>query len=283
MAIDGVKIIDSDDGHGIYNFIVESYKDGVNVDNIIADMLKEETNYCINDFYAEIYWTSLAYSLWKIGHLPDEIKNKALHVIAKGADEFWLEIDKTALKQRQKILDKFAVQIQSENPKPLKVPKRKIKRTPYFNKGDVLAIKFDDEYGAVFVSAIDKSPRKLEYHLSCTRLLQKEKPNMDDFFYSQIACRSRNTKYWLDTDCWFDHKDLGGLLKKIEKIGRIEPEEYTLGVHSPAQTLADIYNEITKDKEVWSLSFRDTYDLIRDLETEDIESECDLEDDENRE
>ena len=108
MAIDGVNIIDSDDGHGIYNFIVESYKDGVSVDSIITDMLQEETNYCINDFYTEIYWTSLAYSLWKIGHLPEEIKNKALHVIAKGADKFWLEIDKTALKQRQKVLDKFA-------------------------------------------------------------------------------------------------------------------------------------------------------------------------------
>ena len=27
MAIDGVKIIDSDDGHDIYNAIVERYKD----------------------------------------------------------------------------------------------------------------------------------------------------------------------------------------------------------------------------------------------------------------
>ena len=28
MAIDGVKIIDSDDGHDIYNLIVERYRDG---------------------------------------------------------------------------------------------------------------------------------------------------------------------------------------------------------------------------------------------------------------
>nr|WP_287532777.1 hypothetical protein [Veillonella sp.] len=31
MAIDGVKIIDSDDGHDIYNAIVERYKDGVSL------------------------------------------------------------------------------------------------------------------------------------------------------------------------------------------------------------------------------------------------------------
>ena len=35
MAIDGVKIIDSDDGHDIYNAIVERYKDGVSVDTIV--------------------------------------------------------------------------------------------------------------------------------------------------------------------------------------------------------------------------------------------------------
>ena len=32
MAIDGVKIIDSDDGHDIYNLIVERYRDGTSID-----------------------------------------------------------------------------------------------------------------------------------------------------------------------------------------------------------------------------------------------------------
>ena len=82
-------------------------------------------NFCTDEFYTEIYWTAVAYSLWKIGHLPQDIKEKALAIIAKGAHEFWLEIDSKALKQRQKVLDKLAVQLQSENPKPLKVRKSK--------------------------------------------------------------------------------------------------------------------------------------------------------------
>lgn len=90
MAIDGVKIIDSDDAYDIYNAIVERYKDGENIDNIIADILEEESNYCTDDFYTEIYWTALAYSLWKIGHLPEDIKTKALELIENGADDFWL-------------------------------------------------------------------------------------------------------------------------------------------------------------------------------------------------
>ena len=79
------------------------------------------------------------------------------------------------------MLDKLAVQLQSENPKPLKVRKSKTKREPHFKVGDVLAVKFENEYGAIFVSDVDQSPRKIEYHLACTRLLQKEKPTMEQF------------------------------------------------------------------------------------------------------
>ncbi|MFC2718932.1 MAG: hypothetical protein ACFN1D_08005, partial [Veillonella parvula] len=147
MAIDGVKIIDSDDGHDIYNAIVERYKDGISVDTIISEILGEEENFCTDEFYTEIYWTAVAYSLWKIGHLPDDVKEKALNVIAKGPYEFWLDIDSKALKQRQKVLDKLALQLQSKNPKPLKVRKSKTKREPYFKVGDVLAVKFENEYG----------------------------------------------------------------------------------------------------------------------------------------
>ena len=105
MAIDGVKIIDSDDGHDIYNLIVERYRDGISIDTIVSEILAEEQNFCTDEFYTEIYWTAVAYSLWKIGHLPQDIKEKALDIIAKGAHEFWLEIDSKALKQRQKVLD----------------------------------------------------------------------------------------------------------------------------------------------------------------------------------
>jgi len=170
------------------------------------------------------------------------------------------------LKQRQKVLDKLAVQLQSKNLKPVKVPKGKLKRVPYFNKGDILVIKFDNEYGVCFVSSVDERPRKLEYNLACTRLLQKEKPNIDDFLNSQIACTKQNTSYCLSTDCWFNHKDLGVLLDKIEKIGQVELEDYILGTLSPASTLEDIYNEITRNKKTWSLRFKDTYYLIRNFE-----------------
>ena len=248
MAIDGVKIIDSDDGHDIYNAIVERYKDGISVDTIISEILGEEENFCTDEFYTEIYWTAVAYSLWKIGHLPDDVKEKALNVIAKGPHEFWLDIDSKALKQ---------------HPKPLKVRKSKTKREPYFKVGDVLAVKFENEYGTIFVSEVDQSPRKIEYHLACTRLLQKEKPTMEQFLNSKIACRKDNTNFGIDTDCWFNHKDLGLLLDDLEIIGNVELYPCKLWKLAPAGTLEDIYEEITDNPRIGKLRLIDTYELVK--------------------
>ena len=265
MAIDGVKIIDSDDGYDIYNAIVGRYKDGVSVDTIISEILSEKQNFCADEFYTEIYWTAVAYSLWKIGHLSEDIKEKVLEIIAQGPHEFWLEIDSKALKQRQKVLDKLAVQLQSENPKPFKVRKSKTKREPHFKVGDVLAVKFENEYGAIFVSDVDQTPRKIEYHLACTRLLQEEKPTIEQFLNSKIACRKDNTNFGIDTDCWFNHKDLGQLLENIEKIGQVKLRPFSLWMLAPAQNLEDIYEEITRDKGSSGLRFIETYKLVEDI------------------
>ncbi len=265
MAIDGVKIIDSDDGYDIYNYVVESYKDGISADKIIADMLADEKNYCTNGFYTEIYWTSLAYSLWEIGHLSKEIKSKALEVIEKGVDKFWLEIDSKALKQRQKVLEKLAIQLQSENLKPIKVPKLKTKRTPHFNTGDILVLKFENEYGICFISSVDKSPRKIEYHLACTRLLQTSQPTINDFINSKIACGKMNTKFSLKTDCWFNHKELSELSPHMTKIGTVKLKNYTLGVLSPASKLDDIYKEIKRDIKIWNVKLKNVSEIIQEI------------------
>ena len=265
MAIDGVKIIDSDQAYDIYNEVVGRYRDGEHVANIIKEILDTEKDDCQTDFFTEIYWTAFAYSLWKIGHLTDDIRDKTLEIIKKGPDPFWLEIDSKALKQRQKVLDKLAIQLQTENPRPLKVTKAKTKRKPYFEEGDLLTVKFQDEYGLVFVSMVEQSPRKLEYHLACTRLLQTKKPSIDDFLTSQISCKMDNTKFALVTDCWFNHKDLGQLLENIEKIGQVKLRPFSLWMLAPAQNLEDIYEEITRDKGSSGLRFIETYKLVDDI------------------
>lgn len=265
MAIDGVKIIDSDDAYDIYNDIVERYKDGVDVELIKREWLAEETNFCTDELYTEIYWTALAYSLWKIGHLDENIKNKALEIITKGASKLWNEIDKRAVKARQKALNKLAEQIQSENPRPIKKPKPQKRREPYFELGDVISVKFENEYGICFISNLEVRPRKIEYHIACARTLQKSEPTMDDFINSSIAYKKMNTEFALETDCWFNHKDLGVLLPYLKKIGKVKLKPYSLGVLSPADSLEHFYDDITNESDLWPFKTIKISEIIEEI------------------
>lgn len=268
MAIDGIKIIDSDSAYDIYNDITERYKDREEVAKIIQDWRNEAQNCCSDALHTEIYWTALAYALWKIGHLPNDIQQKALAIIQNGASEEWLKIDAKAQKQRQKALDKLAEQIQSDNPKPLKQPKLTTKKTPYFELGDVLAIELPQGYGICFVSEVIQTPRKLEYHLACTQYLKGSLPTIDDFLNSKIACGKDNQAFALKTDCWFNHKDLGEILPHLKKIGRVKMSPYKLWTLSPAHNLEDMYDKITEEPRHYGGKTQYIYDMIIDIITE---------------
>ena len=54
MAIDGVKIIDSDQGYDIYNEVVGRYRDGEHVTNIIKYILDAEKITVKQTFYRNL-------------------------------------------------------------------------------------------------------------------------------------------------------------------------------------------------------------------------------------
>ena len=262
MAIDGVKIIDSDSGYDIYNNITERYKDGEDVEKIRQDWLNEETNFCIDELFAEIYWTAFAYALWKIGYPHDEVRTNALQLIEQGATPLWNEIDSKAQKQRQKALDRLKLQLQEDNSKPLAKPAPKKPKTPYFEVGDVLAVTIDERYGICFVSAVEVTPRKIEYHLAPTRYLYPIYPTMNDFLKSEIPCGKNNQDFALKTDCWFNHKDLGAILSSFKKIGIVECKPYELWLLSPAQGIDDIYEKIIEDKKYFDGKLKKVEELV---------------------
>lgn len=266
MAIDGTKIIDSDTGHDIYNEVVERYRNGEEIELIRSEILSEEKDFCINELYTEIYWTSFAYALWKIGNLTEEIKQRTLEIVKSGASPLWGEyIDEKAKKSRQKHLDKLALQLESENLKPIKPYKpRETPLVPLFEVGDVLAVKIKEGYGACFVFLIDQTPRKIEYHLIPTRILQENSPTMEEVVNSKIATTKRNRG--ISADCWFSHKDLKEVLPAFTKIGKVQFEEdCNLWLLSPAKNLEDIYEQITREPRVWGFYLSDTYHIIKNI------------------
>jgi hypothetical protein len=182
MAIDGVGIIDSDSAHDIYIAVVEGWRDGKPVADIEAEVRGLETDFCFEPLFTEIYWTALAFSLWKIGCLPDDIRDRTLALIAQGACADWVKIDAKAPKQRQKKLDALADKIRVPNPKPLVRPKLpKTQRRPLFAVGDVVAVELPNgEYGACILIILDQTPRKMEYLFTVTNLRKSLPPTMED-------------------------------------------------------------------------------------------------------
>lgn len=294
MAIDGTKIIDSDSGYDIYSSVVDRYRNGEDIELIRSEILLEEKNFCTNELYTEIYWTSFAYSLWKIGYLTENIKKKALEIINDGASILWAEyIDEKARKSRQKHLEKLAVQLKNENLKPIKPYKpRKTPLVPHFEVGDVLAVKMEQGYGACFVFMIDQTPRKIEYHLIPTRIFQDNIPTMEEVLTSTIAIAKTiimptngqisnedlreilnssavaTTKKIIGicTDCWFSHKDLKEILSSFTKLGKVTFEdECKLCLLSPAKSLDDIYKQITREPSVRGFYLNDVYKIIKNI------------------
>ena len=81
---------------------------------------------------------------------------------------------------------------------------------------------------------------------------------------SKIACRKDNTNFGIDTDCWFNHKDLGLLLENLEIIGAVELYPCKLWKLAPAGC-EDIYEEIADNPRLGKLRLIDIYELVKEV------------------
>jgi len=105
-------------------------------DLIAAGASGEEATTLLLDSWKEIlddpdagpvFWLALAVTQWKIGRLEESVKDKALVIIASGADLKRWEVDPKLLRKRVRVLDKIKEQITSPQREPLKI------RRPYVN------------------------------------------------------------------------------------------------------------------------------------------------------
>ena len=238
MSIDGADIIGSDSAYDIHNFIIEGWKDGKPIADLLTEVRGWEKDFCFNARETEIYWTALAFSLWKIGQLPDDVRDKALHLIAKGACADWLEIDPKAPKDRQKYLDKLAKKISGPNLRPLARPKLpKTLKQPFFAIGDVVAVALPDgQYSACILVQLDQTPRKIEYNFAIVNLMQSTLPTLDDVANAEISAKGiskASDACWFCASCWTNHKTVGQVLPHLQRIGQVELKPGGMGCYAP--------------------------------------------------
>ena len=190
MAIDGIKILDSDSAYDVYNPIMEMYHIGEPINKINAEIAAFESAFAFSGLYHEIYITAYALAMWEIGELSDELLQRVRVVVSQGASALWNDVAPGAQKGRQQVLNKFLLKIEQPN---LKAKKRKSHNTVaehFFSPGDVLVAQFDDNsFGAVILVTVFQERKALYYAFAEILLITDTKPMLTDVLQSKVHAR----------------------------------------------------------------------------------------------
>ena len=186
MAIDGLKILESDFAIDIQNEIYDLY-DKNKSEKEIAEFVKTEKTKIDNSLDYEIFISSSCLTLWEIGQIQDENISYLKNIIQKGADNFWVDnFDKKNLDKRnaelQKLLEKVSI------------PKIKIRKRKKYNKienkifckGDVLSINFGNTFGCLIFENFYQNKEDAYYCFVPTNYRQNAEPNIDELLLSEI-------------------------------------------------------------------------------------------------
>lgn len=104
MAIDGVKIIDSDLAHDIYNEFLDLYDSNLSLPEI-RNKIESHLPVLTDDLEYEIFQTVFCQVLWEIGELT-ETDLAALHVIVEDERglQIWADMGEDLYFERKKVL-----------------------------------------------------------------------------------------------------------------------------------------------------------------------------------
>lgn len=243
MAIDGVKIIDSDSAHDIYNSIMEMYHYGKSIENIKSEIDQQKDDYSFNDLELEIYITAYALAMWEIGELEEEQLQKVKNTIENGASKLWNRINPKAQEKRQIQLEKFLEKISNQNLKIKKRKNYKIFTDFIFEPNDVFILKIDKEnYGATILVDVFDDKGKGYYAFTEVILKTIEKPTLEMVKSSKVFAR-KNIGFGKPK--FTNHKHLLLFINEFEKIGQINilEKDRKLGGMSPITNFEDFcYN-----------------------------------------
>src|SRR5688572_27747024 len=121
MAIDGIKIIDSDLAHDVYGEFMDLYDANVAIDEI-REKIETWRSEVVDEIEFEIFITSYALALWETGNLTEEIYNEVKAAVSKraGIKMFFEEAGEKESKGRQKELEKLLTKLSNPKEKPRK-------------------------------------------------------------------------------------------------------------------------------------------------------------------
>lgn len=274
MAIDGVKIINSDLAHDAYWGIMDLYDSGIDFAHIEERFPLNKLDY-FDDVDNEIYITACALAYWELGKLTPEMLLLVKAVIEKGAGvELWIENSDKEGKARKRELENFWKKVSHENAK-IRQPKIYRKITSLLFRPDTLLTFQLANHNYVAIICIDVVQRRgrCSYLFARTTYNNIKRPTLADILEVDIVGRRMGTGYDQQTtkemqpgvervwnfeyeggNCNYffgisqfiiEHKTLINFTKKFQNIGslKIIPGLKMAGSTSVMSSFEEIENE----------------------------------------
>jgi hypothetical protein len=270
MAIDGVKIIDSDQAHNVYGLFMASYDAGRPLGEIQATI--ETLQAGNDDVDDELFITAYALALWEVGALTDAIRQRAAVAIAAGAFSRFLTENAgrpAAGRQRQQVLHRFWAKISQPNPnvRKRKPRKRQPAKKLLFSVGEVLAFQLPDgSYRSTVLLEATEARGKLRYQFARITYLEPTKPTLADVQASEVLGRTFEPPAFPEHRIGFDmvdveHRHLRAFAGSFELIGRLElgPAAQQCGHQYGALTFAEFAH--------WFRDFNNIIDIKKTART----------------
>jgi hypothetical protein len=177
MATDGVKIIDSDTAHNVYNGMYALYNNGATHEEMMEafPFVQEVAG---DGFEHEQYITAWALAMWETGGLTPNHLQEVQRVVALGHGvRIWTEeVDAKAGAARKKELDKFLKKISAP---PARIKKRQLppKTLPQYTAGTLLAfLAGEGVWGLALVTKTQWRSRQYQYTLALTNWQGQQQP-----------------------------------------------------------------------------------------------------------
>lgn len=267
MAIDGVKILESDLAQDIYNEFMDLYDANIDMCEIKKRIEKWKAQ-GLDEIEYEIFSTAYGLALWEVGELLEDQLQEIEKVVQNEslAKLFLEEFGEIEYEARKKEVQKLLKKISKPKSKIRKRKKyKKISKT-MFLKGDLFYIKDQENvFYCGLVYNIDQYRGKCYYHFAFTDYIGSEPISIEKIQGSSVYGRkipsgqkTIHGNYVLGIDIIaIEHKDLILFGNKLKVFGNVNIKENyskvgSIGFEDAFDKLCDLFINSETRSEVWN-------------------------------
>jgi hypothetical protein len=236
MGAWGFSILENDTALDIHSEYMDEFRTGASAAAIFRKLKKKNADILNDEDDAINFWVGLARAQWDCGHLDAPTIRRVEKLVHSSAGmALWEDSGPQSAAKRQAALQTFLKKLRSPNPKPRRVRKPIIRKSP-FAPGNCLAIQQDDgKYAAAIVVETNDKPDKPgqdsygSTHLVFLDYLKKKKPTME-LFRSRKWLRTQhvlNDKVWIPDSNIVIRMHWKTNAHRFEIIGQSDPGKVT--------------------------------------------------------